>query len=236
MLLGREAFSANWYDSENRACEFQSVGAAILGSQFPIVRGANGGERFQIPKSSLTEVLGAPSGIIDKPQRLTDDKLRQLRSALESLRNTADFSSAAFSISGDLLDTQSLLGVGVGKLISYLESKADAKKLNMDRLIDFITLGGQYNQRIAFRSSQESFKPLIYVAREYQIQVGEEKRPRRWLFSACLLPVEVVLTEITTTAKGSNANNIKFLRQPDGTWMIWNIDDKKYHAPKLLPG
>lgn len=62
----------------------------------------------------------------------------------------------------------------------------------------------------------------------YQIQVGTEPTPRRWLLATCLLPLEVILSEVTTTASGANANNKRLTQQPDGTWKQWDITDGKY--------
>ena len=64
----------------------------------------------------------------------------------------------------------------------------------------------------------------------YQVQVGEEPTKRKWLFSTCLLPIEIVLSEVVTTASGPNANNKRLTRSADETWTQWDITEGKFDS------
>jgi hypothetical protein len=91
-------------------------------------------------------------------------------------------------------------------------------------------LGGRIGYQLAFRTPRSPDKPLIFVNVTYEVQVGSEPSSRRWSVLACLLPVEILFTEVETKNAGPNANNKKYIRQADGGWRRWDIDTQKYES------
>lgn len=226
------ASAGDWFDTETRVCDFSSPVSFSL----PFSRKSNssGGQVFSVPKSSLNQLLTVPGGTVQQSNDLPSHEVAKFKAAIEALRSGPQAASVALSVAGEITDFAGVFGLAAGGLLGWLSSEVDAKAINIDRLLDFITVGGQAGYRVAFRSTAVGFNPLILVMTHYQVQVGAESKPRRWLLATCLLPLEVVLSEITTTAPGPNANNKRISRQPDGTWRQWDITDGKFDSSVYL--
>lgn len=224
--------AANWYDSETRICDFHSPVSFPL--PFPRKNTANGGQVFSVPKENLNQILSVPNGVVQTSTDLSASAITQFKLAIEALRPAPQASSVALSTAGSIANFNGVFGLAAKGLEAWLSSEIDAKLVNIDRLTDFITTGGQSGHQVAFRSTPVGFNPLILVMTHYQIQVGKEPRPRRWLLATCLLPLEVVLSEVTTTAPGPHGNNKRLTRQPDGTWKQWDITDGRYDSRVYL--
>jgi len=216
----------NWFDSETRTCDFESPARFAL--PFPRKNTTTGGQVFSVPKSNLNQILAVPNGAVETSSDLSSADILRFKVAVESLKAAPQAESAALSTIGQITDFSGVFGLASKGLEAWLSSKIEAKTASVDRLIDFVTVGGQSGYQVAFRSTPVGFNPLILVLTYYQVQVGAEPRPRRWLMATCLLPLEVVLSEVTTTASGPNANNKRLTRQADGTWRQWDITDGKY--------
>lgn len=233
-LSSISATAGNWYDVERRNCDFESPVTTVLPTG--VVRKATvaGGQVFSIPKVHLNVLLKTPGGAVFQRTALTTGQIASLRAELASLQTGPKAASVALSVVDKISDFSGVLGLAAGALFSFLTNQADAKIVSVDNLLSFVTIGGQSGIQMAFKAGPVGFKPLVMLNTAYEVQVGDEPKPRRWLFSACLLPVEVVLSEVETKDPGPNANNKKLIKQADGSWKMWDITDSKYNNALLL--
>jgi hypothetical protein len=229
-VVATNSLAANWYDAERRACEFES--AIAIEPPFKLAKTQAGGYYFSIPKVNLNLVLNAPGGAVKVSNKLSSSELLILKSKVKQLATGPQAASIALAVASEIVDYSGVYALASGALLGWLGSNAETSLSNVDRLVDFITVGGEVGYDIAFRSAPVGFKPLVLVMTKYQIQVGEEPNKRKWLFSTCLLPVEIILSEVITTATGPNSNNKRFNRAADGIWTQWDITDSKFDSSR----
>ncbi|WP_434641518.1 hypothetical protein [Achromobacter piechaudii] len=216
-----------WYEKEHRKCEFESP---VVGDPSAFTRKINkiGGQYLVVPKSSINKITAAPTDQVKNSRQLTSLELKSLQSNLDLLRASPVAATILLSAAGKINNLSAALKLASGTLINWLKQNAEAEVRNIDRFYDFVTEGGVYASVISFKAPTSGEKPLMLELRGYEVQVGTEANPRRWLSSACLLPVEVVLSKIETKASGPNANNKRLDLQGDGSWRMWDITDQRY--------
>ncbi|WP_128842880.1 hypothetical protein [Burkholderia catarinensis] len=233
-LISIHASGKNWFDSETRECDFISSSATSIPSTTMLATALirkntnNGGQYFEIKKSLFDKILSTPGGALFDESTLSDSDIASFKGNIQSQRTGPQASSIALSIAGDVTQLTDAVGVGPGKLMDWLKTYLDAKVTNADRLLDFITEGGKIRVELSFRPGPVGFKPYLLETRMYEVQVGTETSPRRWLLSACLLPIEIEANEIDTGPTGPTNNNMQFTRQPNGTWRPYSVDDNRY--------
>lgn len=232
LFLCQHASAQNWYDNEKRSCEFASP--AALGLPFALKKTTVGGYYFSASKADLNQVLSSPGGVVRVSNPLSAQTVATFKADVDKLRTHPQAASVVLALGDQVSDFSGLWGLASGGLMQWLSSIADARLNSVDRFLDFITVGGMSGHEVAFRSAPAGFSPLLYVTSTYQVQVGAELRPRTWLLSACLLPVEIVLNEVVTTAPGPHANNKRYTRQANGLWRVWDITDQKYDSPEYV--
>lgn len=223
--------AGNWYDTERRSCEFES--AISIGPPFKLSKTAAGGYYYSIPKADLNKVLNAPNGVVRTARKLSGSDLLTLKTKVKALASGPQAASAALAMASEIADFSGVYAIASGGLLNWLSAKAGTTQANVDRLVDFIAAGGEAGYDIAFRSAPVGFKPLALVMTTYQVRVGEEPTKRKWLFSTCLLPIEILLSEVVTTATGANANNKRLNRTDDGTWTQWDIAEGKFDSKRF---
>ncbi|SDD55068.1 hypothetical protein SAMN05216345_1112 [Cupriavidus sp. YR651] len=218
-----------WYEKESRKCEFESP---VAGNPSAFIRKTNnvGGQYLVAPKSSLNTIIAANADQVKNVHLLTNVELAALRSNLDSLRAAPQALSIVLDVLGKINNLKGALKISSGGLMNWLKGNAAGELKNIDRVYDFVTEGGAYVSIISFKAPAPGEKPLMLELRGYEVQVGTEPNPRRWLSSACLLPIEVTLSRIETKAAGANANNKRLDRQADGTWRMFDITDQKYSS------
>lgn len=219
--------AANWYESEKRSCDFASPVA--ITPPFSLSKLTSGGYYYSIQKSDINKILDAPNSYVRSENKLSPAAIKKLKADAEKLASSNLAGSAALSVANAIVDYSGAYSTPAGLLLSWLSEKLEAAKINADRLIDMISIGGEAGYDVAFHKPTPDLKPLALVLTHYQIQVGEEPTKRKWLFSACLLPVEIVLSEVTTTG---GLNDKRLNRTSDGTWTQWDITDGKFDSYK----
>jgi hypothetical protein len=229
LISSADAQEIGWYEKETRKCEFESP---VAGNPSAFTRKINrsGGQYLVIPKSSINKIIAIPADQVKNSRQLSSSELKSLRSDLDSLRTSPEAAKILLSAAGKINNLTGALKLASGSLINWLKGNAEAELKNIDRFYDFVTEGGAFASIISFKAPVTGEKPLMLELRGYEVQVGAEANPRRWLSSACLLPVEVTLSKIETKATGANANNKRLDPQGDGTWRMWDITDQRYSA------
>jgi hypothetical protein len=152
-----------------------------------------------------------------------------VQGAIDTLKDSA----TAISIATEFKDMIPGAKYVPGSVLGWLLSNGGQQE-KLEKLVNTITVGGQTGHLLGFRSPGDKFQPLMLAMSFYQVQIGAEPKPRRWLFSACLLPVELVISEAETKDPGPNANNKRIIKQADGTFRRWDITDSKYDNITLL--
>lgn len=228
-LSGAGAQEIGWFESETRKCDFDSP---VAGSPSAFTRKTSktGGQYLSVSKAAINSILAIPAEQVKNSRPLTSIEIKQLRSNLDALRTSPEAMTIMLSVAGAINKIPSALKLPAGGLINWLKAEAEGELKNIDRFYDFVTEGGSYASIIAFRKPDVGGKPFLLELRGYEVQVGTEVNPRRWLSSACLLPVEVVLSKFETKATGPHANNKKLELQSNGTWRMWDITDQKYSS------
>lgn len=229
LISSADAQEIGWYEKETRKCEFESP---VAGNPSAFTRKTNkvGGQYLTVPKSSINKITATPVDQVKNYRQLTSSELKSLRSNLDSLRASPEAAKILLSAAGKINNLSAVLKLASGSLINWLKGNAEAEIKNIDRFYDFVTEGGAYASIISFKAPIIGEKPLMLELRGYEVQVGAEANPRRWLSSACLLPVEVILSKIETKTTGANANNKRLDLQGDGTWRMWDITDQRYSS------
>jgi len=218
----------NWFESDSSKLEFDSPVASVLPVLFAIKSTMAGGQYYSVPKEYLNRLLSVPGGSAASTIPLSEAQLSQIRGVLQAQRDGLNAGAIALKVAGAIPLPANALSLGAGKLMDWLAAEVDAKLINIDRLIDFITIGGEAYFQVAFLPGPTGFKPRIFVSAGYDIQVGLESKPRSWIFSAGVIPINVVLSKIETANVGDHAGNKRLEPNGDGTWRSWDIDDQKY--------
>jgi hypothetical protein len=230
-VMAETAFAADWFEQEKRKCEFESPAFAVLKPSLERKQIANGEwQYFRVPASVIRQLRDKPDGSsLYTTEALSPVQVTSLKAAIEKWKGGAQGAAMALFLA-QLPGAAGFWGLVQGQLMSYLGSDAGASTYSWDRFNDFVTSGGRIGYQLAFRTPRGPDKPLIFVNSTYEVQVGAEPSPRRWSVLACLLPVEILFTEVETKNAGPNANNKKYIRQPNGGWRRWDIDTQKYES------
>jgi len=226
------AQAGNWFDSETRTCEWTTPVADSYDFPFKKRKTVAGGEYLSLTKSFLNQGNAAPGNAVTTVSVLTAAQLSSMSHGLDGLRGSPMAAKVGLKLVGVGVSFTPLSGfraAALGGLLDWLSSIPDATLVNIDRLQDFVAVGGIGGYVFIFKNPAVGTKPLIYYSPIYEIQLGNEPNKRKWLLGACVLPVEVILQEIETTAPGPNANNKKLIKQSDGSWRMWDITDQKYN-------
>ncbi|MFM0060973.1 hypothetical protein PQR64_35705 [Paraburkholderia phytofirmans] len=222
------AIPGNWFEDETSKLEFDSPAASGLPVLFPVGTTAAGGQYYSVPKEYLNRLLSIPGGSAGSSVPLSENQISQMRAILEAQRGGLSAGAIALKVAGEIPLPANALSLAAGKLMDWLAAEVDAKRINIDRLVDFITIGGEAYFQVAFRPGPAGFKPRLFVTSGYHVQVGREPKPRSWIFSAGVIPMNVVLAKIETANTGDHAGNKRLEPNGDGTWKSWDIDEQKY--------
>lgn len=227
LFLSSPSLAEDWFLSAPSNCSGITSVSAGLHAMFEWkspVFSAGAADHLVFPISPTLHNRLNQSGSVEFEEVLLDEeKSESIRSVLRSATGgkVPLWFKALTALFGNVTIPSTLANVGVGLLFDRAYEELDAASIELDNAIPFIAKGGVLSRVGEIRAAHG--QRFLLLSTRYQVSVGEETRTIT--FSACLLPAPIHTEEFQALGQ---FNNKRVLKQPDGSWKVWDIEDAKW--------
>lgn len=226
--------AAEWYMQEDASCAGNRAAgeaiAAITGGGLKLNSGNGPGKLYAtIDSPNFRSIFNSKQDNISNYVTLDQNQAKSLSKIFIGISDDIKVPMAVNVASGvfTAIALPAASGTIAGAIFTYLFSEIDAAAVPIREAGLFIVTGGSVYRRLTVKQRQSDGNLFALASTEYTVKIGNEQRT--FVVNACTYPIRLNVNEFQTEGPYNN----KIIKQSDGYWKVWDIEDKRFGGEPL---